>query len=302
MDSFRYIRQSYETNLTMNENPSLVIPKIDIFKIIDKKYFYSLKRDFLSNDSVFENQELYDDFMRDPKSNLKPDTITIHKYDYEVSEEVEGVDKNGVFGISGGYVISKERKEVDDIEYNFFINYLIPGIEKGKKAYLLELNKSLINAEKFKEHILLDFFSEKKLEIRTVIVKATKIKELKKSDFNIELEKNLYEILCEINSSEQIYFPIEKIHLNLNKVQVLFLFHALSKKGIIKGLSDVELYTLVEKHFTYGKDKLPISKAYEDAGKYDFSANQINNKKKIGKNTFEELKTEFKTLFDFLKI
>jgi hypothetical protein len=284
----------------MNEKHSLVIPKIDLVKIIDKKYFYSLKRDFLSNDSVFKDQERYEDFMRDPKPNLKPDTITVHKYDYELSEEVEGVDKNGISGISGDEVISIERLE--DKKLDFFEHYLVPGIEKGKKAYLLGLKKSMINADKFKTEILLDFLSKTKLEIQTVIKKASKIEAFKKHAFNTELEKILYEILCEINSYEQIYFPAEKIHLNLNKVQVLFLFHALSKKGIIKGLSDVELYTLVEKYFTYGKDKLPISKAYEDAGKYDFSANQINNKKKIGKNTFEELKTEFKTLFDFLKI
>lgn len=284
----------------MNEKPSLVIPIIDLVKIIDKKYFYSIKRDFLSQDSVFENQELYEDFMNNPKPNLKSDTITIHKYEYEVSEEVEGVDENGVFGISGGDVIDIKHEE--DIEFVFFIDYLIPGIEKGKKAYLLDLNKSLINAAKFKDQILLDIFSTKKLEIRAVIEKAKKIKIFKKNNFNAKLEENLYEILCEINSYEQIYFPIDKIHLNLSKVQVLFLFHALSKKGIIKGLSDVKLYMLVEKYFTYGKDNLPISKAYEDAGKYDFSKNQKNNIKKIGKNTFDELKTEFKTLFDFLKI
>jgi hypothetical protein len=284
----------------MNEKSSLVIPTIVLVKIIDKKYFYSVKRDFLSKDSVFENLELYEDFMNNPKPNLKSDTITIRKYEYEISEEVEGVDENGIYGISGGDVIDKKHKE--DIELDFFIDYLIPGIEKGKKAYLLDLNKSLINADKFKDHILLDFFSTKKIEIRTVIDKATKIEEFKKNDFNAKLEENLYEILCEINSYDQIYFPIDKIHLNLRKVQVLFLFHALSKKGIIKGLSDVKLYMLVEKYFTYGKDNLPISDAYKDVGKYDFSTNQNNNLKKIGKNTFEELKTEFKTLFDFLKI
>lgn len=283
----------------MNEKKSPVIPKIDLIKITDEEYFYALKKRFHSY-AYIENQQLYEGFLNDPKPNLKADKITVRKYEYEVSEEVEGVDENGVYGISGGDVIDKKYKE--DIELDFFIDYLIPGIEKGKKAYLLDLNKSLINADKFKDHILLVLFSTKKIEIRTVIDKATKIEEFKKNDFNAKLEENLYEILCEINSNEQIYFPIDKIHLNLSKVQVLFLFHALSKKGIIKGLSDVELYTLVEKYFTYGKDKLPISKAYEDAGKYDFSTNQNNNLKKIGKNTFEELKTEFKTLFDFLKI
>ena len=187
----------------MNERQSLIIPKINLVKIIDKEYFNRVKRDFLSNDSIFENQELYEDFINNPKPNLTGDTITIVKYEYEVSEEVEGVDKNGVSGISGGDVIGKVGME--EIVFDFFEDYLIPGIEKGKKAYLFDLKKSLVNADKFKEHILIAFFSEKKIEIRTVLDKTTKIKYFEKIDFKSHLENCLNRILDKINSLENIY-------------------------------------------------------------------------------------------------
>jgi len=204
----------------MNQKPSLTVPKIDLIKIVNKEYFYEIKRKFISNEHRFENQQGYEHFMTTPQSNLnlKPDNITIHKYEDEVSEEAEGVDKNGVFGISGGDVLSREY--IADIDYNFFSDYLIPGIEKGKKSYLLDLKKSLINADKFKDHILLEFFSKKKLELRATLHEASKNATFKRKAFNIELEKKLYETLSEIYSYEQIYFPIYKIHLNLDKVQV----------------------------------------------------------------------------------
>jgi len=281
----------------MNENPSIVIPKIDVIKIIDEEYFYALKKDFHSYIYI-ENPQLFEDFMDNPKPNLTEDTINLHKYEYVVSEEVEAVDKNGVSGIDSGDVISIERMK--DKELDFFTDYLIPGIEKGKKAYLLGLKKSMINADKFKTEILLDFLSKKKLEIQTVINKASKIEAFKKHAFNTELEKILYEILCEINSYDQIYFPAEKIHLNLSKVQVLFLFHALTTRNIIKGLSSAELYMLVEKNFTYGKDNLPISEAYKSMAEYLPSEKQSKARKTIGKKTFNELEIKFNTLFDFL--
>jgi len=288
----------------MNEKRSLVIPKIDLVKIIDKKYFYSLKRDFLSNDSVFENQELYDDFMRDPKPNLKPDTITIHKYDYEVSEEVEGVDENGVFGISGGDVISKELKENEDIEYNFFTDYLILGIEKGRKSYLIDINKSLVNADKFKEHILIGFFTEKKIEIRTALDKTTKVKEFIKKDFNINLISCLNSILDKINSLEKIHLPSKKINLSLNKAEALLLFHALYEKDVFtEATNKADLGRFIDQHVTYRK--LNIDKVVKKA--YDSTFGLISPKKEgvkgqpISLELLQRLEKIEDGLFDFLK-
>lgn len=282
----------------MSQKPHFVIPTVDVVKLPDKEYFYDLKRKFFSLDFVFEDQELFEDFMCNPELNLIEDEITIREYDYEVSEEVEGVDKNGVSGISSDEVLSKEFSEVS---YDFYTDYIIPGLEKGKKAYLLGLKKSLVNADKFKEHILIGFFAEKKIEIRTALEKITEIHEFEKRGFNTELENNLYQILSQINSCEQMYFPIDKIHLDLDKVQVLFLFQALTTNGIIKGLSSAKLYMLVEKYFTYGKDSLPISAAYKAIADYFPSEKQSKARKKISKKTFDDLDTKFNTLFDFLK-
>ena len=270
----------------MSQKPPFVVPTIDVVKLLNKEYFDDLKRKFLSLDYVFENQELFEAFMCDPKPNLIEDKITIREYEYEISEEVEGVDKNGVSGISGGGVLSKEFSEVS---YDFYTDYL------------LGLKKSLVNADKFKEHILIGFFAEKKIEIRTALEKITEIQEFEKRGFNTELENNLYQILSQINSCEQMYFPIDKIHLDLDKVQVLFLFHALTTSGIIKGLSSAKLYMLVEKYFTYGKESLPISAAYKAIADYFPSEKQSKARKKISKKTFDDLDTKFNTLFDFLK-
>jgi hypothetical protein len=139
----------------MSQKPPFVVPTIDVVKLLNKEYFDYLKSKFLSLDFIFENQELFEAFMCDPKPNLIEDKITIRKYEYEISEEVEGVDKNGVSGISGGDTITTEFKEVS---YDFYTDYIIPGLEKGKKTYLLALKKSLVNADKFKEHILIGFF------------------------------------------------------------------------------------------------------------------------------------------------
>jgi hypothetical protein len=282
----------------MSQKPPFVIPTIDVVKLLNKEYFYDLKRKFLSLDFVFEDQELFEDFMHNPESNLIEDKVTIRDYEYEGSEEVEGVDKNGVSGISDGKGTRSGYKEV---VFDFYTDYIIPGLDKGKKTYLLGIKKSLVNADKFKEHILIGFFSEKKIEIRTALEKITEIQEFEKRGFNTELENNLYQILSQINSCEQMYFPIDKIHLDLDKVQVLFLFHALTTSGIIKGLSSAKLYMLVEKYFTYGKNSLPISAAYKAIADYFPSEKQSKARKKISKKTFDDLDTKFNTLFDFLK-
>ena len=286
----------------MNERQSLIIPKINLVKIIDKEYFNRVKRDFLSNDSIFENQELYEDFINNPKSNLTGDTITIRKYEYEVSEEVEGVDKNGVSGISGGDVICKVGME--EIVFDFFEDYLIPGIEKGKKAYLLDLKKSLVNADKFKEHILIGFFSEKKIEIRTVLDKTTKVEEFKKKDFNTHLENCLNSILDKINSLEKIHLPSQKINLSLNKSEALLLFYALYEKGIFtKTTSKADLGRFVDKNVTYSKQNkdIDIKKTYDSTFDLINSKNKDVKGQKISLKVIQRLENIEDGLFDFLK-
>lgn len=286
----------------MNERQSFIIPKINLVKIIDKEYFYRVKRDFLSNDSVFENQELYEDFINNPKSNLTGDTITIRKYEYDVSEEVEGVDKNGVSFISGGDVINKELME--EIVFDFYEHYLIPGIEKGKKAYLLDLKKSLVNADKFKEHILIGFFSEKKIEIRTVLDKTTKMKDFKKKDFNTHLENCLNRILDKINSLEKIYLPPQKINLSLNKTEALLLFHALYEKDIFtKTTSKPDLSRFIDLHVTYRKQNkdINIKKAYDSTFDVIPSKKVGVKGQQISLKIIERLEKIEDGLFDFLK-
>lgn len=240
----------------MSQKPPFVIPTVDVVKLLNKEYFYDLKRRFLSLDFVFEDQELFEDFMCDPEPNLIEDKITIREYEYEVSDEVEGVDKNGVSGISGGEAINTEFKEVS---YDFYTDYIIPGLDKGKKTYLLGLKKSLVNADKFKEHILIGFFAEKKIEIRTALEKITEIQEFEKRGFSTNLENCLNSILDKICSLEKINLPSQKINLSLNKTEALLLFHALYQKDIFtKTTSKTELGRFIDLHVTYSKNDKDI--------------------------------------------
>ena len=285
----------------MSQKPPFVVPTIDVVKLLNKEYFDDLKRKFLSLDYVFENQELFEAFMCDPKPNLIEDKITIREYEYEISEEVEGVDKNGVSGISGGDTITTEFKEVS---YDFYKDYIIPGLEKGKKTYLLGLKKSLVNADKFKEHILIGFFAEKKIETRTALEKITEIPEFEKRGFNTHLENCLNSILDKICSLEKINLPSQKINLSLNKTEALLLFHALYQKDIFtKKTSKTELGRFVDLHVTYNKqgEDIQIKQSYSKT----FCA--INSKKNgvkgqpISQVSRQRLEKIEDGLFSFLK-
>jgi hypothetical protein len=282
----------------MSQKPFLIIPEIDVIKIIDEKYFNDFKRKFLSNDFMYEDQQLNKHFMDNP--NLNADNITAQEFIYEYSEVIKVIDYYGD-GIN---------REVEDEtytgkrEYNFYIDYLIPGIEKGRKAYLLEIKKSLVNADKFKEHILIGFFSEKKREIRTAIDKITKIKEFKKKDFDTYLKNCLNSILDKINSLEKIYLPSLKINLSLNKAEALLLFHALYEKDVFtKTTSKTELGRFMNLHVTYRK----LNKDIDIKKAYDSTFGLISSKKEgvkgqaISLELLQRLEKIEDGLFDFLK-
>ncbi len=284
----------------MSQKPPFVIPTIDVVKLLNKEYFYDLKRKFLSLDFVFEDQELFEDFMHNPESNLIEDKVTIRDYEYEGSEEVEGVDKNGVSGISGGKGTRSGYKEV---VFDFYTDYIIPGLDKGKKTYLLGIKKSLVNADKFKEHILIGFFSEKKIEIRTALEKITEIKEFKKRGLSTHLENCLNSILDKIYSLEKIHLPSQKINLSLNKAEALLLFHALYEKDIFtKTTSKTELGRFIDLHVTYRK----LNKDNNIKKAYDSTFGLIPSKKEgvKGQPISNELRQRLdkieEGLFDFL--
>lgn len=285
----------------MSEKPPLVIPTIDVVKLLNKEYFYDLNRKFRSLDLVYEDQELFEKLMGNPAPNLIEDKVTRLEYDYEDSDEVEGVDKNGVFGISaveGTINVSKENS------YDFYTDYLIPAIDKAKKAYLSGLKKSLVNADKFKEHILIGFFSEKKLEIRTALEKVKEIKEFEKMGFSTNLENCLNSILDKICSLEKIKLPSQKINLSLNKTEALLLFHALYQKDIFtKTTSKTDLGRFIDLHVTYskqGKD-IQIKKSYNNT--FDLIPSKNNGVKgqSISEVSRQRLEKIENGLFSFLK-
>ncbi|MDQ8011391.1 MAG: hypothetical protein REI96_02995 [Flavobacterium nitrogenifigens] len=284
----------------MTKIQSANIPKIDFIQIINKEYFYTLKKEFISL-SLLENQELYQDFMSNPNPNLKSDKITIFKSTYEVSEEHEEVDKYGTSGLSGNDIINTE---VEEIECDFYLDFLIPGIEKGKKAYLIDLKKSLVNADKFKDHILIGFFSEKKLEIRTVLNEAKETNEFRKNNFSIILESCLNSILNKINTLEKIYLPSEKINLSLNKAEALLLFHALYEKEVFtKSTTKSDLGRFIDRHVTYfNLDKdIQIKRAYDSTLNLNPLKKEGANGQRISFKSIQRLQKIEEGLFDFLE-
>lgn len=277
------------------EKLSLKIPKIDVTKIINERYFIQVKKDFNSYDSCFENQSTYEEFISDPNPNLK-DTITIRHYTYEHSDEFE----EGTSVISSGEIINKEY--LKDIECDFYTDFLIPGIEKGKRTYLIVLKKEIKERINHKDTILTDLFSYKKNEIKSVLLQnTTNDKKNKIEDF---INSTCNNILDEINLIEEKYFPSPKLNLSLNKSECLLLFYALYEKGVLTNdITRADLGRFIDRNITYKKDNKnhDIKYANDSLSELLPSKKTKTPRQSISLTSLERLQKIEESLFDFLK-
>jgi hypothetical protein len=232
----------------MNEKQSLIIPKIDIVKIIEKEYFFEIKRSFLSLDHIFYDYGTDEDGKEKmPNPDLELNEIEIMSERYDEQGEP-----------CGDYIFHS---------YNFYLDYFNPGIEKGKSAYLLNLKKDIKERINHKDVILADLFSYKKSEIRNLLLKN--INKDPKSDIQIFIEKEWNNILDEMNLLEEKYFPSLKLNLSLSKSESLLLFYSLYKKGVFsKDTTRADLGRFVERSITYekGNKNHIIKNANDDLG------------------------------------
>ncbi|MBF2709321.1 hypothetical protein [Flavobacterium soyangense] len=230
----------------MSQKPSLIIPEIDVVKIIERSYFESIKRKFLSLDHIYFDYGTYED----GKEMISNPDLEL----YQIEIMSERYDEQG--DPCGDYIFHS---------YNFYLDYFNPGIEKGKSTYLLNLKKEIKERINHKDVMLVDLFSYKKVEINSVLVKNIN-KDLK-SDLQIYLEKIWNSILDEINLLEEKYFPSLKLNLSLSKSESLLLFHSLYLKGVFsKDTTRLDLGRFIDRNITYkkGDNYINIKNANDD--------------------------------------
>lgn len=232
----------------MSHKPSLIIPEIDVVKIIERSYFDSIKRNFLSLDHIYFNYGTDEDGKEKiPNPDLELNEIEIMSERYDEQGEP-----------CGDYIFHS---------YNFYLDYFNLGIEKGKSTYLLNLKKEIKERINHKDVILVDLFSYKKNEINSVLLKNIN-KDLK-SNLQIYLEKIWNSVLDEINLLEEKHFPSLKLNLSLSKSESLLLFYSLFKKGVFsKDTTRLDLGRFIDRSITYkkGDEYLIIKNANDDLG------------------------------------
>lgn len=267
----------------MSQKPSLTIPEIDVVKIIDRSYFDSIKRNFLSLD------QSYYDYGTDEDGKEKIPNPDLELNKIETRDEV--YDKDGDF--CGDYIFHS---------YNFYLDYFNPGIEKGKSTYLLNLKKEIKERINHKDVILVDLFSYKKNEINSVLLKNIN-KDLK-SNLQIYLEKIWNSVLDEINLLEEKHFPSLKLSLSLNKSESLLLFYALYKKGVFsKNTTRSDLGKFMDRIITYndGKKDIEIEYANDSLAELLPSIKTSKPRQKLSNVSKDKLEKIEDGLFDFLK-
>jgi len=214
----------------MIRNLSYLIPIIDVVKINEQSYFDTIKNNFLSLDHIYENNLMYENGVENkPNTNLKLNQINVM---YRIYED------DGEF--YGDYIYQC---------YNFYSDYFIAGIEKGKSVYLLNFKKEIKERINYKDVILADLFLYRKTEIKNLLI--INLNKETKSDLMIFMEEKWNNILDEINILEEKHFPSPKLNLSLGKSESLLLFYSLFQKGVFsKDTTRADLGRFIDRNIT----------------------------------------------------
>jgi hypothetical protein len=283
MNLFRYISQLKENTYNMNKKSPLTIPTIDVVKIIEQSYFDNIKRRFLSLDYIYYGH-----------GTSEEGTAEILDIDLKIDEVKTMYEDPDEDSCSYGEYIF--------YSYNFYSDYFIPGIEKGKSTYLSNFKKEIQERINHKDVILVDLFSHKKSEINNLLLKNIN-KEIK-SDLQIFIEEKWNSILDEMNLLEEKHFPSPKLSLSLSKSECLLLFYSLYQKGVFsKDTNRADLGRFLDRNITYkkGDKNLVVSHANDDLGDLLPSIKTGVVRQPISNTSLNRLEKIEDRLFDFLK-
>lgn len=267
----------------MSQKPPLIIPIIDVVKIIGRSYFDAIKSEFLSLDYIYFN------YGTDKKGNEKIPNPDLKLNEIQTMEEK--YDEEG--DPCGEYIFHS---------YNFYSDYFIPGIEKGKSVYLLNFKKEIKERINYKDRILTDLFLYRKNEINTLLLEN--INKETKSGLQIFIEEKWNSILDEMNLLEEKHFPSPKLSLSLSKSESLLLFYSLFQKGVFsKDTTRADLGRFIDRNITYKKSSknLVIKHANEDLSELLPSIKTGIVRQKISDTSLNRLEKIEDGLFDFLK-
>jgi hypothetical protein len=239
--------------------------RLNIFELCNEEYFRKIKKEFIVQDT---------------------------RYNGFHGEEIE--DTNSITKFEGENIVNEN-------EYNFVKDYLVPSYEDSSAKLYEEFEKKVDSTRKLKDEYVLELFSVEEEKLANLINKIDKFKLISSCEKE-DLIRITNTFLDKINTYKQFKFPNAKINLNLSKGEVLILFYSLLEKGIIVGHSSSELFRLVENYFTFrvSKSNKDINSAYKALAEY------IPNKtsKESRKNTIKisnNLEEKLINLLDFIK-
>ncbi|WP_430399930.1 hypothetical protein [Flavobacterium sp.] len=240
--------------------------RLNIFELCNENYFKKIKQEFILQDSRYNG--------------------------FQEEEEIE--DTNDITRFEG-------ENNVNENEYNFVKDYLVPSYEDSSAKLYEEFEKKVDSSKKLKEEHVLEFFLEEEKKLFNLISKIDKFKLISSCEQK-DLIRITNEFLDKINTYKQIKFPNSKINLNLSKGEVLILFYSLLEKGIIVGHSSSELFRLVENYFTYrdSKSNKDINSAYKALAEYVPNKTSIKSRKNTIKIS-NDLEEKLINLLEFMK-
>lgn len=241
--------------------------RLNIFELCNENYFKKIKQEFILQDSRYNGFQ-------------------------EEEEEIE--DTNDITRFEG-------ENNVNENEYNFVKDYLVPSYEDSSAKLYKEFEKKVNSTRNLKDEHVFELFSVEEEKLANLINKIEKFNLLSSCEKE-DLIRITNKFLDKINTYKQIRFPNSKINLNLSKGEVLILFYSLLEKGIIVGHSSSELFRLVENYFTFrdSKSNKDIISAYKALAEYI----PTKTSKKSRKNTIKisnDLEEKLIFLLDFIK-
>lgn len=213
--------------------------EISIDQLIIEEQYYKLKKDFLLGD---------DDYRSYLKNMNEGGSLPEVNYDSDnISYQKEGfTDLSDEFGISyyEGNAVFSEIKE------NFYNDYLHPIISNMPTYYVKQIEikfqkKDILNPSDIKH-----FGNKITKRLNSKLLDAQNSSHLKTP--TIELITSVFDEIINHVYINYVEDPLaEKIHFNLNKNQVVTLFHLLQYNDVIPQMQKPDLPLMIQKFFRY---------------------------------------------------
>jgi hypothetical protein len=253
--------------------------EISIDQLTNEEQFLKLKKDFLQSD---------EEFLWHLKNMNEGDAAPEVNYDLDdISSMSEGfTDLSDEFGVS----YYESTGSFEEIKKNFYVDYLHPMIKNMPNYYIRQLDikfikKDILNPEDFKH------FGN-----NMIAVLNSKLKDVENSThLKLTTKKLINTVFDEIINYTYIKYveapEAEKIHFNLNKNQVVILFHLLQTNDVIPQMQKPHLSSMIQKFFRYKE-----SEEFKDiSGAKQIVTGFFGNKAdKFPTTTLKELKDLFK--------